>query len=181
MGQILDVLGGILIGLAAVWGSLYSPVLWLHLGRQKPDAGRLLLSVVSPRWRPWYLGSDILVVVMAVASSCLIVANWVWFAATGSSTDYVFPFFALFAVLSRIYEWRPLFSMAPFEIREQGILYMGSFWPWDQVQSYSWTDTPEATLRLKCVGYLGSYRIAPEQQEEVQTLLRQNLPPTAES
>ncbi len=176
MGQILDVLGGILLLLATAWALLYSPVLWLHLGRQKPDAGRLLLGVVMPRRRPWYLGSDILVVVMAVSSSCLIVANWVWTAATGLSTDYVLPFIALFSVLGRMYEWRPLFSMAPLEIREQGILYMGNFWPWAQVQSYSWTDTPEATLRPKCVGNLGSYRIAPEQQADVDTLLRQNLP-----
>ncbi len=181
MGQILDGLAVLLFLLTTVWALLYCPLVWPHLGRQKPDASKLLLGVVMPRWRAWCLGCDILAIVIVAASSCLIVAGWVWFAATGASVAHFFPLFALFGVCWRVSESRPLFATTLIEIREQGIACMGSFWPWDQVESYSWDDTPEATLRLKCVGYLGSYQIAPKQKEELETLLRQNLPSATES
>lgn len=168
-----------LIFLTAIWASCFAPVTWMHMGKPKADAGGILLGVVVPHLRLWYLGSDVLVVAIFAGSICLFVAGWTEILAPAGPSDRALALAPLALLHWRAYERRPLFYSAAIEIRERGFLYMGDFWPWDQVKSYSWTETPKLTLRLKCIRYIGTYRVNPGQKEADEALLKEKIPAPA--
>ena len=161
-------------------GSIWSSAQKQSTG-QKMDAGSLLLSVSLPRWQAWGFGCDLLVVFVVVGSLSVLLAGWVGMAAPEKSTAFSQPFFVIFILFLRLDDRRRIFAPAALEIREHGVVYRDGYWPWEQVKSYSWSDTPAVTLQMKCARSINSYRIAPEQKEEVEALLRKHIRATVDS
>lgn len=160
----------VFVSIFAIGCSFYNRHLQTARRRQ---AGPLLLQVTRPRVRRWEACFLVFFGIVTVMNWALLLWKPIEPLDVALRTGYTMvPLVAVWSYWSR--------GAGDIEIREHGLVSQGAFWSWDDFRSYSWVgDGPKLRLRMK--GQVADFRIAAEQKEGIDRLLREHLPPGAKT
>lgn len=162
----------IALGVAAIailCGAVLLPWNWFQRRKAIAAAGALRLRLVRPRVRRWRR--------VEVSLWILITTAFLAHAFLGKNAkDLLMPGSLLLLIaVNEVYRLIGL-DLWAVEIRENGLVAMEGFIPWDRLQTYRWEDGKIPTLVLQLGKYaFKRYGVAPEQKSTIDELFREHI------
>jgi hypothetical protein len=144
------------------------PATWMARRKAVLQGGPLLLAALRPRARRWWI-------VFLTLFSLMVVFNWLSHWLGVSPHDGVFLANQTLILLGSIAVSQMGLNGWYVELREAGVVDLAMFSSWADIREYRWVAQPaELMIWYRRRGVV-QYRVAPEQRDAVDELLRQKI------
>lgn len=144
------------------------PTTWLARRRAVLRGGPLLLAALRPRARRGWI-------VFLTLFSLMVAFNWVSHWLQISTHDRVSLANQTIILFGSIAVWRMGLNGWYVEFREAGVVDLAMFSPWDEIREFRWVGQPLELLLWHRRRGVVQYRIAADQRQAVDELLRARL------